>query len=381
LSINKQKLLKPVRVLQVFSTLDRGGSETMVMNLYRNIDRTKVQFDFIVHTDKKCAYDSEIMTLGGKIYRLPRYSIINFFKYFILWRKFFQKYQEYKIIHGHYFTFSSIFFMAAKKEKVLCIAHSHINYAIIDFKIFLKRLIALPIKFLADYFFACSKVAGICLYGKRILKDKRFIVLNNSIDTKHFVFNPVIRKKNRKAMNLNNKFVVGHIGRFNRQKNHLFIIEIFKKIYDYNRNSVLILVGDGRLRQPIEKKALDLGLYKNVIFTGVRSDIPEMLQVMDVFLFPSLYEGLGVALVEAQASGLKCFVSDTITKEVKITDQIEFISLNKTPEYWAKQILKYSKGYERKNAYKTFYNAGYDINKNAKWLESFYLKKFRELQE
>jgi glycosyltransferase involved in cell wall biosynthesis len=381
--MNKEKELSyPIRILQVFSSagMHRAGAETLIMNYYHKIDRSKVQFDFIVHTNEKCAYDDEIKLLGGRIYRIPRYTIINHIRYFILWLNFLHKHTEYRIIHGHYFTISAIYFCAAKIFNLVCIAHSHINYKGPRTKRIMKRLITFPVRYIADYLFACSKDAGIWLYGKNALRDKKFLLMNNSLDTKRFIFNSKNRGKKRKELKIINKFVIGHIGRFDLQKNHIFIIEIFKKIFTIDKNSILILVGDGKLKMSIEQKVLDMGLYGNVIFTGARSDIPELLQAMDVFLFPSLYEGFGLVLLEAQASGLKCIVSDTVTKESNITNKIEYLSLDKSPEYWARQILKYKDGYERKNNYKKICDAGYDIEKSAKWLETFYLKEFNKLK-
>jgi len=310
--MNKDKELSyPIRVLQVFSRMDRGGAETTIMNFYRKIDRNKVQFDFLVHTDEKCAYDDEIELLGGRIFRIPRYSINNNIKYFRLWINFLKRHSEYRIIHGHYFTISAIYFCAAKIFNSVCIAHSHnTNYMGPRTKRIMKRLITFPVRYIADYLFACSKDAGIWLYGKNALRDKKFLLMNNSLDTKRFIFNSKNRGKKRKELKIINKFVIGHIGRFDLQKNHIFIIEIFKKIFTIDKNSILILVGDGKLK--IEQKVLDMGLYGNVIFTGVRSDIPELLQAMDVFLFPSLYEGFPLVLLEAQASGLKCIPRNVI---------------------------------------------------------------------
>lgn len=372
-------MTKPVRILQVFGKMNRGGAETMIMNLYHNIDRSKVQFDFIIHTNEFCDYDCEISSLGGKIYRVPRYNGKNYFIYKESWNNFFQKHTEYKIIHGHVRSTASIYLKIAKKYGLITISHSHSTSSGSGFPAIVKNILQYPIRFTADYLFACSKSAGEWLFGKKACQSDNFFVLKNAIDTAKFTFDKNIRIQKRKELKIEDKFVIGHVGRFTTVKNHIFLIDVFRAFHDKNAKSVLLLVGDGELRQSIEKKVRDLGLSDNVIFTGVRSDIPDLLQAMDVFLFPSLYEGLPVTLIEAQASGIKCFVSDSVTEEVKITNQVEFVSLEQSPENWAEEILKYEDGYDRKDTYQEICNAGYDIKDNARWLQEFYLKEYNKL--
>ncbi|MGY6766144.1 glycosyltransferase family 1 protein [Faecalibacterium prausnitzii] len=366
---------EPIRVLHVFFKMDRGGAETMIMNLYRHIDRSKLQFDFIVHSKEKGAYDNEIEKFGGKIYYIPKYKGINHFEYKRLWNRFLGEHSEYKIIHGHLNSTASIYLKIAKKFGLVTIAHSHNTSAGSGIYGVLKNILQDPIKYVADYLFACSKEAGNWLFGKGVYKKNNFYLLKNAIDTEQFVFNKSIRMEKRKQLKIEDKFVVGHIGRFHAQKNHVFLIDIFKEVYARKSNAVLLLVGDGDLRSKIEDKINKLGLSNRVIFTGVRKDIPDLLQAMDVFLFPSLYEGLGVVTIEAQASGLPCIVSDAVPNEAFITELIQPISLDKSPEHWAKEILRYSEGYMRKNTSSEIKENGYDVKDTAKWLESFYLMK------
>ena len=197
--------------------------------------------------------------------------------------------------------------------------------------------------------------------------------MKNAIDTNKFIYNKDIRRQKRKELNIENKFVVGHVGRFHPQKNHDFIIDIFKELNEKRKNSVLLLVGDGELRQSIENKVKELNLLDKVIFTGVRDDIPELLQSMDVFVFPSLYEGLPVTLIEAQATGLPCIVSDTITHEAIISSNIQSVSLQKSAEEWADKILLIDNGSNRENAAIEIINSGFDVNEIAKMLIDFYL--------
>lgn len=361
----------PVRVLQVFSQMNRGGAETMIMNLYRNINRSKVQFDFIVHTDKKCAYDDEILSLGGKIFRVPRYNGKNHFQYIKTWKEFFITHPEYNIIHGHVRSTASIYLKIAKKFGLTTIAHSHSTSSGNGIPGIVKLIFQYPIRYMADYLFACSKSAGEWLYGKRVWEKKNFFILNNAIETNKFLFNINKRDFIRNELQIQDKFVIGHVGRFHPLKNHEFLIDIFNEVYKKHENSVLVLIGDGEKKNYIKQKINRLGLNKNVIFTGIRSDVHDLLQAFDVFVFPSLYEGLPVTLIEAQASGLPCIVSDKITTEVKVTDLIKFISLDKNAEYWAEEILKTKNSEFRPNTMNQIIQSGYDVEASTKWYEEF----------
>lgn len=370
---------QPIRVLQVIGQMDRGGAETMIMNLYREIDRTKIQFDFVVHTDQKCAYDDEIMSLGGKIYSLPRFNGINIVKYQKAWKNFLSKHSEYKIIHGHLGSTAAIYLNVAKKYGLFTIAHSHNTSNEVTLKGKLYSIFTYPTRNIAHYFFGCSKPAGIDRFGSRVVNTSNFKILNNAIKTKEFSYSIHTREMKRTDFNLNKRFVIGHIGRFNIQKNHAFLIDIFKKIHDENNNVILMLIGDGELRESIEEKVNTLGLKDSVIFTGVRSDIPELLQAMDIFVFPSLFEGLGIVTVEAQAAGLKCIVSDKIPEEAYVTDLVEVLSLKNPVEIWAEKILKYVDGYERTSTYQKIKGKGYDISDTTIWLQEFYLNKINDI--
>ena len=370
---NKQQ---PIRILQVFAGMNKGGAETMIMTYYRNIDRSKIQFDFIVHTDKECAFDKEIEKLGGKIFRFPRYIILNHFSYQRKWKQFLLQHPEYKIIHGHFFTISAIYFQVAKRLGETCIAHSHIsklfNNTLIErikFNLFIE-----PLRNLAHYHLACSTDAGEWMYGKSILKERTFFVMNNAIDAGKFVFDSHARDKIRDELNLKDKFVVGHIARFTYQKNHVFLIDIFHEIIKQKPNAILLLVGDGDLKDEIIKKVERLNLQHAVLFTGVRNDIPQLLSAMDIFLFPSRYEGLGIVLIEAQTSGLKSFTSaNVVPLEAKVTDLLHFVPLSEGAKAWSDQICAMGASYERCNRYDEIKENGYDILTNITWLEQFYL--------
>lgn len=365
-----------LRVLQVVGSMNRGGAETLLMNLYRKMDRKKVQFDFVVHDRKKGDYDDEIKALGGKIYYMPHYNGINHFLYVKNWHHFFLTHPQYLIIHGHMRSTASIYLKIAKKFSRIAIAHSHGTSSRGNgIERFVKALMQYPIRYTADYFFACSKEAGIWLFGNKICQSSNFKVLNNAIDSRQFIFSEELKLQKRKELNIENQYVVGHIGNFDIVKNHSFLIDVFHCVCLKDPACCLLLVGSGNntLQKNIEEKVKEKGLTNKVKFLGKRTDVNELLNAIDIFIFPSLHEGLPVVVIEAQTNGLKCLLSDTISKEVAITENVEFISLKKSVEFWAERVLFYKDNYERKNMQEAIKHAGYDIEKVAQWLMKYYL--------
>lgn len=374
-----------IKVLQVFTMMDRGGSESMIMNYYRKIDREKIQFDFLVHRKEKCDFDDEIESLGGKIYRLSSINPIFPGKYYEELRAFFKTHTEYTIIHSHLNTFSCFPIKIAKEFTIpIRIVHAHIAIEKIKFSDLVpskenlidtvKKLIKFRLKNKnrkdATHYFSCGDKAGRWLFGK----NTEFLTMNNAIDTEKFVFDPKTRKEYRKELGVEDKFVIGHVGRLDTQKNHVFLIQIFARIIEKHPNAKLMLVGEGPLREKIAAEAKRLGVEDDVMILGVRSDIPELLQAFDSFVFPSFYEGLPVTLIEAQAAGLKIFASDTITTEVSLTNDIEFLSIKDTAEFWANKVVK-AMSYTRINNKPQIVKGGYDIISNTKRIEEFYLQQ------
>lgn len=361
-----------IRILHVIGYMDRGGAETMIMNLYRNIDRTKVQFDFVENEGKETAFDAEIRSMGGQIYHCPRYEGRNHFTYTRWWHSFFKSHKdEYPIVHGHIGSTAAIYLSIAKKYGAYTIAHSHNINTMKTMSDVVYSLFAYPTRFIADYCFACSKDAGVSRYGKRIGNTK-CTVFRNAIDTERFAYNEVARWQTRSLLGiLDEQLVIGNISRFAEQKNHRFLIDIFESIYKIHSNAVLLLVGDGDLRPEIESIITKKGLQDRVILTGVRSDTWNYYQAMDVFVMPSLYEGLPVSLVEAQTAGLPCCVSAAVPKEVAITKQVQFNSLDHSAEHWAGWILEQVKA-PRRGMKAEIQQAGYDITMTSKWLENYY---------
>lgn len=366
---------EPIRVLQVVTHMNRGGLETMLMNYYRNIDRNKVQFDFLTHRpeSEKKDYDDEIRSFGGKIYHMP---VLNPFSpsYKKSLDRFFKEHKEYKIVHSHLDCLSAYPLKAAKKNGVpVRIAHSHNTSQEKNLKYLIKDYSKKQIPKYATHLFACGKEAGEWMFGKH-----KFQIMNNAIDAKKFIYNEEIRKQKRAELGVEDKFVIGHVGRFNLQKNHEFLIDIFNEIAIKESNAVLLLVGNGELENKIKEKVQKLGLQEKVIFYGLSERIFEILQAMDSFLFPSLFEGLGIALVEAQAAGLESFASfQVIPQEAKVTDYCHFISLDKSSKEWAEIILS-KKNSKRRDTYSEIKSSGYDIEENARKLEEFYINEWKQ---
>nr|WP_298248837.1 glycosyltransferase family 1 protein [uncultured Halomonas sp.] len=364
----------PVRVLHVFASLDRGGAEGMVMSLYRNIDRSKLQFDFVVNEHPHdYAHEDEINALGGRVFRMPVFKGINSLQYYHAWRQLFREHPEWKVVHAHHTSPAFLYLMAAKKLDRITIAHSHIASYEKNLKSLSKIFTRYPLRYISHNLFSCSDAAAKWMFGK---KSNESIILNNSVDASALRFSCINRIKKRDELKLNSKFVVGHVGRFETQKNHDFLLDIFYYIKEKKPDAVLLLVGDGVQRSKIEEKVCKLKLEENVEFLGVRSDVVELLSAMDVFVFPSIYEGLPVTLIEAQANGLPCVVSDSITQESAVSNCVHFLSLDKSAKNWADLIIGFSGNKQRVDTYNDLVISGYDIKSNVSWLEEFYLKVF-----
>ena len=356
---------KPIRILMINYKMQCAGIESFIMNIYRNIDRNKVQFDFLVHYEARQFYDDEIEALGGKIYRL-------FIKYIKDLNKFFGNHPEYKIVHGHMESFGIFYLRAAYLAGIpYRIAHSHIAQKNKGLKGAVKNVLNKGYKKYATALFACSEEAGEFIFGK----NTEFKVLKNAIDIDKFVYKEGVRKEVRNELQIqDDTFVIGHVGRFNEQKNHKFLVDIFKAIEERENNVLMLLMGDGNLKSSIEDQVHQLGLDEKVKFLGVRSDVDRIYQAMDVFVMPSLFEGLPVSGIEAQAAGLPCIFSDRITEKTKIIDAVSFLPLENNIENWQNTILSYYQNYERQDEGNRIRNAGYDIKKQANELMQYYIK-------
>ena len=373
-----------IRILQVVTTMDLGGAETLIMNIYRNIDREKVQFDFLCHNRIESKYAQEILDMGGKMYMVPGISHVGPIKYQKNLYNFFKSHPEYKTVHSHVDILSGLILKQAKKANIPNrYSHAHCTYKSKNilktimfyiFKSFFTKNVTQP--------FACAKIAGDTLYRGK-LKDN-YIFIPNGVDTAQFEYSLSKRQTFRDEQGIDDKIVIGHIGRFMSQKNHHFLVETFSEMLKVNRNLHLLMIGEGELKSQIEDLVKSLGIEENVTFLGARRDIPEFLSAIDLFLFPSLYEGLSVAMVEAQTSGVPILTSTSVSNEAAITDRIKQISLDLSAREWGSVALNLIE--ENINTNRQFYaecvkKAGFDIKITAKELETLYLNNESEFNE
>ena len=362
--------MNKIKVLHIVPNMQAGGLETLIMNFMRNIDKNKIQFDFLVHYKEKKFYDNEIESLGGKIYRFALREDHNLVKYIIQLNKFFKTHKEYKIIHCHMESIGFLIFLIAKLNRVkVRIAHSHNIKTENTLKGKIKYILSKPFKYLSTYNFACSKEAGEYLF-----KNKKYTILPNAIDFDKFKFNQDKRTKIRKELNIkDDTTVIGHIGRFCKQKNHIKVIEIFSKYLEKNPNSKLVLVGVGEELKNIKNKCNKLNITNKVIFLSNRKDTDYLYSAFDLFLFPSLFEGLGIVLIEAQTSGLQCYTTKNfVPKTACISNRIEYIELQ---DNWTNKLIT-NNNYNRTNIEFNTNKENFDIKTITKKLQKFYINHY-----
>lgn len=363
-----------IRILQSVSNMDRAGLETMLMNYYRHIDRTKVQFDFIVNKPKPGNYDNEIREMGGRIFLSPGLSPLKYPKYLKFVREIVKKDDRIKIVHAHNEAMGFYALSGAKKAGVkVRIAHAHNTQIIRDYKWPLKMVCKRLLPMAATDIWGCGRDAGIYYFGKKRWAE-RGVIIRNAIETQRFAFDSSVRDKMRAEHGLKGKTILGHVGRFNLQKNHDRLLDIFASYQKKTPESVLVLVGEGELEAEVREKAEKLGLADKVMFAGLQKNVNEWYQMMDVFLLPSLFEGLPVVGVEAQASGLPCVFSDRVTDEVALSEQVIRLPLEESNEKWAEAIEELVKNKkDRKQGEELVRQAGYDIDIEAERLQNLYL--------
>lgn len=366
---------KPIRIAQIIGKWLGGGVEAVVMNYYRNIDRTKIQFDFICDNDSTNIPYEEIEKLGGRVILIPPYQ--KLFKYQKELIKIFKE-NNYKIVHSHINVLSVFPLRAAKKAGVpIRIAHSHSTTNKAEWKKNLVKQVLRPFsKVYANKYMACTEHAGRWLFGNKEFDKGNVYVLNNAIDLTQFKYNNKIRKELRKELNIADDIcVIGHIGRFVKQKNHEFLIDIFNEVHKEKENTMLLLVGQGPLVDEIKAKVESLRLNESVKFVGQRNDVSRFYQAFDYFLFPSLYEGLGMVAIEAQCAGLSCLCSTEVPKVAKVTDNVSFLHLTDEISKWKDEVLKELDQGNRRDCSNDVSMSGYNIKEEAKKLEREY-KKF-----
>ena len=366
---------KPIRILHVLGSTNLGGAESRIMDLYRHIDRELIQFDFLVHSTKEGFFEPEIKALGGNIYYLPSFRVYNYFSYKKTCREFFAKNNGFKAVQGHMTSTASIYLPQAKKAGIpITIAHARSAGVDKGVKGFLTKLLRKNLYRKCDYMFACSDLAARLVFGDKRFKEGKTVFIPNAVDIKEFAPDTDVRNTIRAEYGLENNFVIGHVGRFHYAKNHEFLLEIFANIRIKRPDAKLFLLGDGPRRAEMEAKAKELGVEQDVIFAGNKNPVAPYYQVFDAFLFPSRFEGMPGTVVEAQATGLPCLISDSITSQVKATELVAFLPLSKSSEEWAEEFLNHV---ERCKNVETeqidLSNTYYDVNYQVKRYEQFYL--------
>ncbi len=365
--------LEPIRIAQIIGKWLGGGVEAVVMNYYRNIDRDKIQFDFICDEDSTNIPFEEIEKLGGKVILIPPYQKV--LKYHKELKKVLKE-GNYKIVHSHINTLSVFSLFAAKCAGVpVRIAHSHSTTNQKEKKKNLIKQVLRPFsKLFATDYMCCSELAGRWLFGDREYDKGKVYLLNNAIDIEKFEYNEQIRKRKREELGIRDStLVLGHVGRFVEQKNHMFLIDIFSQVHKENEDTILLLIGQGPLQNQIKDKVKSLKLEKFVKFLGQRDDVNELYQTFDIFLLPSLYEGLGMVLIEAQCAGCYCIASTEVPKIAKVTNNLNFIKLEDSSELWGINAVKGLNKVNRKECIKSIKEFGYDIKEENKKLENYYL--------
>lgn len=368
-----------IRVLHSVSNMDRAGIETMLMNYYRHIDRNKVQFDFLCNKSKPGAYDQEIYQLGGHIYHTPGLNPVKYPQYLSYMKKLFTENPEYRIIEAHNGALGVYALYAAKKNHIPArIFHAHGASITKDWKLPIKLVCKALLPVSMNYHFTCGVAAAKCYFGDQVVNTNDYELIANAIEVDRFVFNPALRMSIREQYNLENKHVIGHVGRFMKQKNHVFLLDVFCEIASQDNNAVLVLLGDGELQNLMKEKAAKLGLQDRVLFVGNVSNANEWYNAFDVFVLPSIWEGLPVVGVEAQANDLPCIFSDGVTSEIGISDKTKFVSLNQPTSVWAKEIIQGMRQQSRRNNTQLITDHHYNIVFEANKLQQRYLEIYEE---
>ncbi len=353
--------------------MNRGGAETMIMNYYRHIDRTKIQFDFLLHREEIGVYEEEIVQLGGRIHRLPALTLTSILSYRRAIARFFDEHPEYRVVHIHapgvaYFVARE----ACRHQLPVIIQHSHSCAPDhFDWTVPFRHFFKWAVRRHLTHFFSCGKEAAEWFFGKT--GAKKAIILPNAIETEKYRFDSNRRAVVREKMGWEGHYVIGDVARFNHPKNHFQLLTFFVEVLKKRSDALLVLVGDkqGYYRE-LKSKCCTLGIADKVVFTGGRSDVPDLLQGFDVFVFPSLFEGLSLAMIEAQTAGLRVVASSAIAREsAVIPENVSFLPLSALPSVWADDLLR---PYERLDTLIRVNKAGFDICQNARWLQNFYLE-------
>lgn len=372
-----------LRVLNVAYRLNSGGVPALIYHNYKYMDHSKIQFDVVVQREKDATtevefFERKLMDMGVNVYHVPAKS--EDLSENLKQMKKIMSDGHYDIVHVHMEEAAATYIYLAKKSGVkVRISHAHLAYPEITTKQrIIYKFLKVILKRYATHRFACGYDAGVSVWGEKAVAQGEVKVINNAVDTKGFAFSPAKREQARKDLGLTDEFIIGNVARLSYQKNHPFMLEIFAEISKREERSRLMLIGAGELEEEVRNKIAELHLEDKVLMLGERDDIPELMQAMDVFLLPSLYEGLPIVGVEAQAAGLPCFFADTITSRAKVIDAVEFMSLNQTAGEWAERILKYQSWSGRTDTSAVLKQNGYDLETEVKKLQQIYEKAVDE---
>lgn len=364
---------EPIRILHVLGTTQLGGAESRIMDLYRHVDRERVQFDFLVHTDKEGFFDKEIRELGGRIFRVPRFRFYNYFSYRKAIADFFRGNHEFRAVQGHITSTAAIYLPIAKRADVpLIIAHARSAGVDKGIKGILTRFLRRNLSKKADFLFTCSELAGISVFGKKAVEAGKTVFVPNAIDCGAFEYDGLRRQKIREELGLSDKYVIGHVGRFHYAKNHEYLLQVFAALCRKgDKDYALLLLGEGGGMEAAGNQAKELGISDKVLFAGNKRNVYDYYQAMDYFVYPSRFEGLPGTVVEAQTSGLRCLMSDSICTEVMATELVQAMSIKESPEKWAEYIVD-TQDYERSGHREQMEKAGFDVKAQAEIMTGFY---------
>ena len=373
---------QPVRILHILGNTQLGGAESRIMDLYRHMDRSVVQFDFVVHSKEEGYFNEEIRKLGGRIFRVPRFRVLNYFSYCRAWKKLLQEHRdadgrsEFHMIQGHMTSTAAIYLPIARKCGIeTTIAHARSAGVDKGLKGILTRFLRRNLSKKADYLFTCSELAGISVFGKKAVKQGRTRFLPNAIDCQKFAPDPLVREKIRRELGIENCYVIGHVGRFHYAKNHEYLLRVFAELVKRKtRDYVLLLLGEGSGMEDIRILSRELGIGDKVYFLGNKSNVNDYYQAMDYFVYPSRFEGMPGTIVEAQTAGLRCLMSDTICKEVIATELVTTRSISEDPGLWADEIEQHLQ-YQRSSRVDEMKELGFDVHGQAVLMTDFYTKE------
>lgn len=373
---------QPVRILHILGNTQLGGAESRIMDLYRHMDRSVVQFDFVVHSKEEGYFNEEIRKLGGRIFRVPRFRVLNYFSYCRAWKKLLQEHRdadgrsEFHMIQGHMTSTAAIYLPIARKCGIeTTIAHARSAGVDKGLKGILTRFLRRNLSKKADYLFTCSELAGISVFGKKAVEQGRTRFLPNTIDCQKFAPDPLVREKIRRELGIENCYVIGHVGRFHYAKNHEYLLRVFAELVKRKtRDYVLLLLGEGSGMEDIRILSRELGIEDKVYFLGNKSNVNDYYQAMDYFVYPSRFEGMPGTIVEAQTAGLRCLMSDTICKEVIATELVTTRSIREDPGLWADEIEQHLQ-YQRSSRVDEMKELGFDVHGQAVLMTDFYTRE------